>query len=291
MNRRWIRCVLGLFGACALQVQAQPRNVLEQVARQGMVVVGYSADAPPFSAVAAKGAPAGYSIDWCLQIVEHLKNHLQRPDLKVRFAEVPQDQMVRVVASAGVHLMCAAVSDTPERRQKLRFSEPIFFSSVRLMVRSDAGFSAATQLKGRNVAVIGRTSAEAAVAAFSRSQGLDMTLSRVVGADAALSQLVLRQSDAWARDEVLLLGTRAKQHRPSDFTVLPEGLTNEPIAIALPPDPGLQSVVDQAMVLAMRSGAADRMYEQWFVRPNAMVPSGLGLNRSAELTRAWLALR
>lgn len=293
MNKTIASCCLGVM--CALSASTataqQTRSVLNEMSRQGVVVLGYSPDALPFSVGVGKKTPEGYSIDWCLKVVEHLKTQLKRPDLRIHYVEVPADQMLRTVSTGGVHLMCAAVSDTAERRKTLRFSEPIFYTSVRFMVRKDAGITAASQLAGKSVAVLGRTSAEQAVQAYSDSQKLNMTLSRVVSAEAAMGQLSLKHAHAVARDDVLLLGMRARQARPADFVLLPEKLGSDPIAIALPNDPELQKAVDQVMALGVRSGAADQLYEKWFIKPNALTAIPLELPRPDALTQAWQVFR
>jgi ABC-type amino acid transport substrate-binding protein len=226
-------------------------------------------------------------VEWCGLIVDHLRQVLKKPNLQPSYVEVPQDQMLRVVASGGVHLMCAAVSDTPERRRSLGFSEPIFHSEVKLLVPTRAAARSAADLKGRTVAVLGRTSTEQAVTAFSAARGLDIKLSRVVSAEAAMGQLVLGHADAWARDEVLLLGARSRQAQPADWRLLPESLGGEAVGIAFAPDAGLQRVVDQAMAKAVRSGLAEQMHQRWFQKANVLAPSGLNLPLSPALVQAW----
>jgi len=285
---------LWVMWACALAstpVVAQPPAVLPVIAAQGMVVLGYSVDAPPFSVEQGKGVPVGYSLDWCQHIVSALRTELNKPNLKVRYVPVGQDQMARVVASGGVHLMCAAVSDTPERRKTLRFSEPIAYSSTKFMVRADAGIAQASQLQGKRVGVLGRTSTEAAVVDFSQRHKLNLQVASALNADAAMSQLVLRQVQAWARDEPLLLGVRARQTKPDEFVLLPDPVAVQPIGIAFANDPDLQRVVDMTMARLVRSEEADRLYAQWFLKPNVLFASGMGMAPAAELTRAWQVFR
>jgi glutamate/aspartate transport system substrate-binding protein len=283
----WLALALTALSAGPAQAQSPAPKVLDLIARQGQVVLGHVRDAPPFASAPATGTPTGYAVDWCNVIVEHLRLVLKKPDLPVSHVEVPQDQMLRVVGSGGVHLMCAAVSDTPERRQSLRFSAPIFFSQVKLLVPARSTAQAVADLKGRTVSVLGRTSAEKAVQDHSVAHSLELKLSRVISADAALSQVILGQASAWARDEVLLLGIRARQPRPSDWRLLPQALSSEPIAIAFAADPDLQRVVDQAMALAVRSGAAEQMHRRWFQLANPLTLEGLNLPISPELQRAW----
>lgn len=285
----WVACVCALgVGQVAAQSQA---GALPLIAVQGSVVLGYSVDAPPFSVAQANGVPVGYSLDWCHHIVNALRTELNKPALKVRYVAVGQDQMARVVASGGVHLMCAAVSDTPERRQTMRFSEPIAFSATKFLVRADSGVTTASQLQGQRVGVLDRTSTHATVQDFSQRQSLHLQVTPVLNADAAMGQLALRQVKAWARDESLLLAMRARQSKPDDFVLLPEALAAQPIAIAFAKDLGLQRVVDLAMAQQVRTGEADRMYAHWFVEPNPLFVHGLGVARPAELTQAWHALK
>jgi glutamate/aspartate transport system substrate-binding protein len=274
-----------------LQAQSPAPKVLDLIARQGQVVLGHVRDAPPFAAASESGPPIGYALDWCNAIVNHLRLVLKKPDLPVSHVEVPQDQMLRIVGSGGVHLMCAAVSETPERRQSLRFSAPIFFSQVKLLVPVRSPAQAVADLRGRTVTVLGRTSAEKAVQDHNLAQALDLKLSRVVSADAALSQVILGQASAWARDEVLLLGIRARQPRPSDWRLLPQALSSEPIGIAFAADPDMQRVVDQAMAVAVRSGAAEQMHRRWFQSANPLAPEGLNLSVSPALQQAWQAFK
>lgn len=292
MSRR-VGPLWGVLACACLSapVAAQSQGVLPLIASQGVVVLGYSADAPPFSVEQANGMPVGYSLDWCKHIVSTLRAELNKPALEARYVPVGQDQMARVVASGGVHLMCAAVSDTPERRKSMRFSEPIAYSATKFMVRADSGIAQASQLRGKRVGVLGRTSTEVAVADFSQRHSLGLHVSRVLNADAGMSQLVLRQVQAWARDEPLLLGVRARQPKPDDFVLLPDAVAVQSIAIALANDPGLQRVVDIAMARYVRTGEADRLYEHWFLKPNVLFAQGLGMARPEELSRAWQAFR
>jgi len=271
------------LGGALLPAGAGAQDALKRIAQRSQVNIGYAEGSPPFSFKDAQGRPAGYSIDFCMQIVERLRQETGKPDLRLNMLPVSYDQVPRLVSTGAVDLMCAAVSDTEQRRATMAFSQPIFISDVKLLVRTKDNFKSVADLKGRHVAVLGRTTTEPALKAYAERSGVSLQPSRVVTVDAALSQLRLGNADAWARDEILLLGVLARQADKVNFTLLPEALSSEVIAIALPRDEGLQRVVDQAMALAVRSGKADQMYDAWFVKPNAASPKGLNLPQSASL--------
>lgn len=276
--------------ACALgggAVLAQ--DVLKRIAARKQVNVGYSVDSAPFSFV-AQGRPTGYSIDLCVHVLERLGREVGQPNLAIQVLPVEQDQLPRLVRTGAVDLVCGGVSDTPQRRQSMSFSAPIYLSAVKLLVRSD-GPKAATDLKGATVAVLGRTTAEAAVSQLSEQRGLALKVARVVSAEAALSRMRLRHADAWARDEVLLLGTLAREGDAASFTLLHDVLSSEVIALAMPRDAEMQRVVNEALADVVRSGRIDALYEQWFVQPNTASAAGLKLPMSPALRAEFDRLR
>lgn len=282
--------VVALLGT-AWPAEALAQDALRRIAQRDQVNIGYREDAPPFSFLDARGQAVGYSIDLCQPVVDRIRQELGKPRLRVKYIAVPADQLMRVVASGGVDLACASMSDTPERRKTIAFSPPVFVSAVKFMVRSKDKLAEAQALRGQTVAVLGRTTAEQAVNSFSAANGLALKVSRVVNPEAALSQLQLGQVAAFARDEVLLLNQIAQQARPADYAVLAQPLSTEFIAIGLPRDAALQRVVDQSVALAVRNGKADALYEQWFIKPHAGARGGLQLPMSAELQAEFRRLR
>jgi glutamate/aspartate transport system substrate-binding protein len=282
-----IAIVLGIHTS-----HAAAGETLDRILRRDQINIGYRSDAPPFSFHDSKGQPVGYSVELCAGIAERIRSETGKPQLRVKYMEVDADQLARLVSSGGVDLMCAGTSDTAERRRNMGFSPPIFVSAIKFMVRSKDKFGTAGQLKGQTVAVLGRTTAESAVAAYSSKAQLGLNVSRTVSADAALGQLQLGQAGAYARDEVLLLGQRMRLQKPEDYMVLPEAISTEVIAIALPKgDALLQKMVDQEMAQQVRSGKLKALYEQWFVKPRMGDTLGLNLAMPAELASAWDRLR
>lgn len=261
---------------------AAAQDVLQRIAARKQINVGYSENSPPFSFL-ANGQPSGYSIDLCTDAARHIERKLGISGLRINLQPVPHDQLARVVGSGSVDLMCASVSDTPQRRTAMNFSSPIFVAAVKLLVLANGGPRGLPDLKGSTVTVLGRTTAETAVQQASARHGLDIRLSRVVNTDAALGQLRLKQSQAWARDELLLLGAVAKEADRQQFALLPEVLATEPIAIAMPLDEPLQRVVNEALAQDVKLGRLQSHYEKWFVQPNAASPVGFKIPLSPEL--------
>lgn len=289
MYRRSLAASAAVLLACAA-ASAWSQDALRRIQQRQQVNIGYAENAAPFS-FRSGGRPAGYSVELCGTIAAHLKRELGQPDLRVSYVSVDQDAVLRLLRGSSLDLLCAGVSDTPERRNVMAFSAPIFLSSVKLLVRAEDGPRSVGALKGRSVAVIGRTTAETVMNDLNKQQGLGIEVSRVVSPDAALSQVRLRQSDAWARDEVLLLSALGRQPDAQKFSILQDGLSQEVIAIAMPRDVELQRIVNGALAEVVRSGQMEALYEKWFVQPHAASPKGLKIPLSPQLKAEFERLR
>ena len=281
IDRHWRRVLALLLLAAPLAAMAG--EAMDRIARRGQINIGFREESPPFSFL-HKGQPVGYSIELCLGIAERIRAELGQPELPVRFLPVGADQMLRVMTTGGVDLLCAGTSDTEERRKIMAFSTPIFISAAKFMVRKQDGITSSAQLKGQPVALVDRTTAGPAVAAYSKKHGLALKPSPALNPDAAFGQLVLGQARAYVRDEVMLLNQRSQQKQPDDFLILPDEVSEEVNAIALPKgDPDLQRAVDQGLALQVRSRRAAELYLKWFIKPHVGSPGGLGLPMSPQL--------
>ncbi|MCG2592727.1 amino acid ABC transporter substrate-binding protein [Ramlibacter sp. XY19] len=268
---------------------AGAQAVLKRIADRQQVTIGYTETAAPFSFLEA-GKPVGYAVDLCADVAQRLRGVLGQAALRSRFVPVDQDNVARLLRAGSVDLLCGGISDTPQRRQSMDFSAPIYLSAVKLLVRAD-GPQSLDAMKGRTVAVIGRTTAEDAIADANRQRALQLKAARVVSPEAALSQLRLKQADAWARDEVLIAGSLGRETDAGQFALLPEPLSKEVIAIAMPRDEQLRKVVNEALADAVRSGRLEALHDKWFVQPNSASAAGLKRPLSPELKAEFDRLR
>jgi glutamate/aspartate transport system substrate-binding protein len=262
----------------------------ERVRSRGQVNVGYRADAAPFSMHDAAGNPVGYALELCQPMVARLQQAAGGPAVRVKYVEVPVDQVVRMVKSGAVDLLCSATSDSAERRKDIAFSPPIFITGVRLLVKAKDKLGAADQLRGKSVVAIGRTTAEKAVADGAPQHG--WTAAKALDPEAAINQLDMGWAAAYARDEVLLAMQLVGNAKAQDYTLLPEVLSVETIALAFQKDDAqMQQLVDAALKDAVRSGAAAAAYQRWFQGPLPPAHKALNLPMSAALKVAFDKLR
>jgi len=120
------------------------------------VLVGSDLDNPPFAYVLEDGAPAGRDVEMMQALAE-------RARLELVWERMPFDELLGAVEAGEVDLVCATLGVTPERAERVLFSEPYYATAISTVVRvgADEPHSIA-ELAGRRVSAgIGTTSARA----------------------------------------------------------------------------------------------------------------------------------
>lgn len=247
---------------------AQAQATLEKIKSRGQINVGYRANSAPFSFHQTPEKPLGYSIEFCKPIIERLRQAAGNPNLPVRYIETYVDARVRLLSEGSVDLLCENVTDTPERRTRMDFSTPIFIDAIQVAVRTKDMISTLDQLQGKSIVGIDGSTVVAALDRYAKPRSLKWQHAKAVSADAALGQLQLGWAAGYARDGVVLAAQLASLPDAGNYSLLPERLSVEPIAIAYRRgDAAMGELVNASIKESMRSGAAQGWYEQWFLKP------------------------
>lgn len=279
-------CAIALLGASST---AWAQTTQARISAKEQINIGYRADAAPFSFEPRPGEAAGYMVDLCRKIADQASAQAPNPP-RVNLVPVPVDQINRYLQAGTVDLFCSATTVTAERRKSMDFSAPVFISSIRLLVRQSDGIERLDQLAGKPVVVIGRTTADTALA--QRSPAMKWEVTRALNPDAALSQLQMGWAQAYARDDVLLQAQIAQTDNAGQYKLLPDALSREEIAIAFGRnDAGWRTLVNDVITGLVRSGEMQTLYDRWFIQPTTVHPRGLNLPMSAELKTALDRLR
>jgi len=112
------------------------------------------------------------------------------------------------------------------------FSSFVFMENTGLMVRVNSGIASFGDLKGKKIAVIVGTTNEAAVSKEVQRRQLQTTMIRVKDRREGIAALRTGAVDSFASDKLLLIGAPAADE--ADYKMLPENLSTEPYALALP---------------------------------------------------------
>jgi ABC-type amino acid transport substrate-binding protein len=260
--------------ASAQTVPAGASPTLERIRAAKEIRVAFSGDSPPFSLVAANGEPAGFAIELCRRVIAGIARATGEPDLKTRWIVGSAAERVDLVATGKADLDCANTTTTLARLREVDFSALVFVDTGGLLVREGSPVERLAGLEGRRVGVLAGTTTDLRLPSTLRQQGVNATVVRLNDGVEGVAMLESGSLDAFAADKVKLAGLAADARAPRSLRVLPDDLSYEPQAFALPRnDSAYRLEVNRALSRAYASGEAERIFAQWLGRLGK--PSGL----------------
>ena len=178
-----------------------------------------------------QGQPDGYTIDLCKFVASSLERELNKK-LTIQWVPVNSQNRFASIAAGVADIECGASSVSFARMIVVDFSSFVFMENTGLMVRVNSGIASFGDLKGKKIAVIVGTTNEAAVSKEVQRRQLQTTMIRVKDRREGIAALRTGAVDSFASDKLLLIGAPAADE--ADYKMLPENLSTEPYALALP---------------------------------------------------------
>lgn len=261
---------------------ASAESVLDRIAKRNAVVLGYTVASPPMSYLGPDKQPIGYTTDLCRAIAEHLRVHMEKPDLDVRFLRIELDTRARLVRDGSIDLVCNGTSNTTTRQSVFAFSPTVYVTETRLVTKADSPAQSLQDLRGKQVVVSAGSTARKTLKSIAEEMGLKLSVAR--SNDAAFDQLLLGWAQAFALDDVVLDGLIVTSRNPAKYHLLPDVLEREAIGIAFAPgDEEFARVVRDAVVGMMESGELEQLYRKWFEGPIPPFDHAIGRPMSDDL--------
>lgn len=249
----------------AAQTASAParEGTLAKIRAAKQIDVAYAGDSPPFSFV-GKDGPAGYSIDLCKRVIAQIGRAAGVPDLKVNWRAGTVAERLEMVKSRRADLECGNTTATLTRMQDVDFSVLVFIDGAGLLVKAGSPVRTFADLAGRTVGVIGGTTNETRLAELLKRRLVDAKVVAVRDGNAGPAMLLSGSLDAFVGDRVKLVGLAATSADPKALAILPDELSIEPYAFALPrDDSAFRLEVNRALTQVYLSGEIDAIYMQW----------------------------
>jgi ABC-type amino acid transport substrate-binding protein len=219
----------------------------------------------PFSFRDDKGQPTGYTVELCKAIAASLEQQLKLQGIKVNWVAATAQNRFDLVSKKQADMECGASTATLSRMEQVDFSSLIFVDGTSLLVRLDSGVRSINDLGGKRVGVISGTTNERALRDALKARLTSATVVPVKNREEAIAALEGDKIDVFASDKLLILGMQANFKDPSRFGVLPDYLSIEPLAIALPRgDASLRLAVNRALSQIYRSPVIVEIVQKWF---------------------------
>lgn len=256
-------------------------SVLEKIRKEGVIRVGYQRHTPPFSyCTQTTFVPLGYSVDLFRQVMAGIGRRHGIDSCEIRAIEVTSSTRLALLEDGTIDVECGSTTITPERKNRSRFSRPIFFTAHRILVKN-AVLSSAGKPKGpiTVVGIQGSTSHEALMA----WPGADVDY-RFCGSANIASAFERfcqdEQVDAMVADEVILKALMLNA-AIADVQLLPHRIGGEPYGFMIRlADATFQAEVDVELERLMAERVFETTYATWFT---GRLP-GMGFDLDIPLT-------
>jgi polar amino acid transport system substrate-binding protein len=274
-----------LIALAALVNPASSAGTLDRIRQTGKVMLGYRADAQPFSYRDHSGNPAGYSVALCQAIADALKSDLGLANFSVEWVPVTIDDRFSAVQQGKVDLLCGAETETLSRRKEVSFSLPIYPSGIGALLAADAptalqvilekgspptqpiwrGYPARTLLEQQTFSVVANTRSVEWLRERAAAFDIAATIVPVDSYEAGVQRLVNGTSDVLFGDRVILLEAAKRNPAARNLILLERRFTTEPVALVLARgDDDFRLAVDQKLSQTIRSDAFRDLYSRSF---------------------------
>jgi len=247
MKKGWNQPILLLALAFLILVSGCGRK--ESCPADNPLVVGMDLSYPPFEMIDAAGKPAGVSVD----LARALGESLHRP---VRIENIPFTGLIPSLLTGKIDVVISSMTDTPERRKAIAFSDPYLNIGLALLAGKNSGLTAAAELDqpGRTVAVRQGTTAQV-WAKEHLKQAKVLVLDKE---SSAVLEVVQGKADGFLYDQMSVW--KHHQEHPVETVALLKPVQTESWAVALRPgDSDLREQVNGFMKSFRASGGFDRL--------------------------------
>jgi ABC-type amino acid transport substrate-binding protein len=233
------------------------QSAIADIRERGRLRVGVLYNYPPLSFLADNGSVKGFEPDLARQMAEMWS-------VEVEFVQVTRQTRLPMLYGGEVDMLAGAVPHRRELEQFLEFSQAIFRSGWRILVKDESGVTGFEGLAGQAVGYLEiEPEAEAIVQARAAELGIQPpAMQRFADLDEAAQALGEGKVRAViARRESLLIAEQAYE----GVTLLDEYVLVEPYAFAVRPDDvPLRDLIDLSLQAMFFGGEYAQVFAEHF---------------------------
>lgn len=263
-------------------------GVLDKLRAGAPLRLGYRLDARPFSYRDESGKPAGYSVTLCERLLDALKSEPGLSGATAAWVPIPAADRFQVVERGQVDIFCGADSVTPERKNQVAFSIPIFPGGIGALIRSESSAALRDVLMGRDntpnvesrdaairtlqmraFTAVTRTTSEAWLRSRIKDFGTSAFVMPVDTFDIGVDQLMNNKTDAFFAERAMLLDAVRRHPSARSLAVVDRFYTQESLALSLPKgDDAWRQFADRTLGRIYASDEVSKVYGTWFGPPD-----------------------
>jgi polar amino acid transport system substrate-binding protein/glutamate/aspartate transport system substrate-binding protein len=253
-----------LLAAVVLLPAAAAAETLDRIKESGVIRLGVREDAAPFSWRTESGGIAGYSVDLCVAVAQHIRTDLGLADLNAQLVAVTAADRFDAIVDGRIDLLCEATSATLSRRERVDFSLPTYIDGASVLIRPDGPESFAG-LSGHRIGVLHGTTTEQSLGVALQEENIAAELIAVATHDDGLEQLKAGKIDAYFADRTILVFMMLGDAEAKGFRLADRYFTYEPYALAMQHgDSAFRLAVDRALSRIFRTKTIEKIFQATF---------------------------
>ena len=265
----------------------ESEGTLEKIARTGEFVIGYRTDASPLSYENADGQPSGYSVDLCRRIAAGVKAHLGKQDIEAKFIRVTSDERISAIVSGKIDIECGSTTITLSRQEHVDFTLPTFVTGGSVLSLADNGINGMSDLSGKKIGVVKNTTTVEQLRHYLQQNLIDAEVVIVINRKEGMNQLNHGDIDAFASDQIVLIGQIIEALFPKRYSLMDETFSYEPYGLVVRRnDADFRLVANKAIAQLYRSGQHIQIFNKWIgrigIRPPPILVAMYQLNTLPE---------
>jgi ABC-type amino acid transport substrate-binding protein len=264
--------LLAAFSATsASPVTAQQlTGTLLQIKETGKIKIGYRQDQPPMSFLGKDGTPIGYSIDLCKLIATEVENKIGG-NVDIEYVPVTAADRFEALSDNRIDILCGSTTKTLSRGELVDFTQLTFVTGAAFMTLKDTQIM--NNFNGKKIGVVKGTTTEVALRDLFKDVGINADIVMLDKTAEGRDALEKGKIDAFAADQVVLIGQALTAANPNNFAILPNVFTYEPFALAVRRnDADFRLAADRVISHLYRTKQVVPIYDKWFGKFSPKMP-------------------
>ena len=265
-------------------------STLDKVKASGVITMGVRDSSGALSYTLGDGKYAGFHVEVCQRIIADVEKAVGKK-LEVKYTPVTSANRIPLLQNGTIDIECGSTTNNATRQKDVDFLSTVYMEQVRIAVKAKSGITGIAQLKDKVVATTTGTTSVQLLRKHERAAGIDFK--EVFGKDHADSFLLLEadRAEAFVMDATILIGNIVNSKSPSDYRIVGEPLSLEPIGIMIrKDDAALKKIGNDLIANLVKSGDLTKTYDKWFIQPIAPKNISVNMPATAETKTAWASL-
>lgn len=224
-------CFVAMMVAVFMMAGAATGGTLEDVRAKGYIQAGVNGDLFGFGKPDSKGVWRGLDVETARAIAVAVFGDAS----KVRFTPLTAKTRFTALQSGEIDVLTRNCTQTLGRDTALGldFCQVNYYDGQGFLVPKKLGVKSARELDGATVCVLPGTTTELNVADYFRKNGMKMKPVVIENTAELAKAFFAGRCDCLTSDASQLAGTRAVAPNPSDYVILPDIISKEPLAPAV----------------------------------------------------------